>query len=90
MVYPGSIFYEISFYNSDVNSEEPLVELSYGVIFGVIESTIFGITESSKLGEEICFKEDVWLGVSEWNIKGIIEGTMIECSEVYKQGFFLD
>ena len=51
---------------------------------------MFGITESSKLGKEICFKEDVWLGVSAWNIEGIIEGTMIECSEVYKQGFFLD
>ena len=59
MGYTGSIFDVIRVYTSDVNSEESLVEFSYGVIFGLIESTMFGLTESSKLGEELCFREGV-------------------------------
>ena len=47
---------------------------------------MFGLTESYKLGEELGFKEYVWLGVSEWTIEGIIEGTMLGCSEGYKKG----
>ena len=54
--YPGYIFNGIRMYNSDGNSEELLYKLSYGVIFRVIESIIFGLTESSKLGEELVCK----------------------------------
>ena len=50
-------------YNSDGNSEELLVKLPYGVIFGAIYSIIFVLTEYSKLGEEIGCKEGVWLGI---------------------------
>ena len=53
MGYLGSIFDGIRVYNFDGNSEELLVELPYVVIFGTIESIIFGLTESSKLGEDL-------------------------------------
>ena len=46
-------------YNSDGNSEELLLELPYGVIFGAIESIIFGLTTSSTFGEELGCKEFV-------------------------------
>ena len=78
--YRGSIFDGIRVHNSDGNSEELLAEFPYGVIFGAIESIIFGLTESSKLGEELGCKEGVWLGLYEWNIEVIIEGAMIGCS----------
>ena len=68
-------------YKFDGNSEELLVKFSYGVIFGVIERIIFGLTESPKLGEDIGCKEGVSLGLFEWNIERIIEGTMIGCFE---------
>ena len=53
MGYPGSIFDFIRVYYFDGNSENVLAEFPYGVIFGAIESTMFGLTESSKLGEYI-------------------------------------
>ena len=53
MGYPDSIFDGIRVYNSDENSEEFLFELPYVVIFGVIEVKMFGLTESSKLGEDL-------------------------------------
>ena len=56
MGYLGSIFDGKRVYNYDGKSEEYLAELPYSVIFGGIESTIFGLTESSKLGEELGFK----------------------------------
>ena len=79
--YPDSIFDGIRVYNSDENSEEFLFELPYVVIFGVIEVKMFGLTESSKLGEELVCKEGVWRGVSEWTIEGKIEGTLLGCIE---------
>ena len=79
--YPDSIFDGIRVYNSDENSEEFLFELPYVVIFGVIEIKMFGLTESSKLGEELVCKEGVWRGVSEWTIEGKIEGTLLGCIE---------
>ena len=53
---PGFIFDGIRVYNSDGNYEESLFELPYGVIFDAIESTMFSLTESSKLGEDISCK----------------------------------
>ena len=53
MGYPGSIFDIIRMYKSDGNFEEFLSDFPYGVIFGAIESTMFGVSDSSKLGEEI-------------------------------------
>ena len=79
--YPGSIFDGIRVYNSVRNSEELLVEFPYGGIFGAIESIIIGLTEYSKLGEELGYKEGVWLRVTKWNIEGIIKGTMLGCVE---------
>ena len=43
--YPGFIFDGIRVYNSDGNSEELLVKLPYGVIFGAIYSIIFVLAE---------------------------------------------
>ena len=80
VVYTGSTFGGIRVYNYDGNSEESLVEFTYGVIFGVFESKSFGLTESSNLGEDIGCSESVWIVVSEWNIEVIIEGAMIGCS----------
>ena len=57
--YPGSIFDGVRVYNFGRNSEESLVEFPYGVIFGAIESTMFGLAESSKLGESLGCKESV-------------------------------
>ena len=59
MGYRGSIFDGIRVHNSDGNSEELLAEFPYGVIFGAIESIIFGHSESSKSGEELGCKEGV-------------------------------
>ena len=46
----------IRVYNSDGNYKESMFELPYGVIFDAIESTMFSLTESSKLGEDISCK----------------------------------
>ena len=43
MGYHGSILDVIRVYKYDGKSEEIIVELLYGVIFGAIESIIFGI-----------------------------------------------
>ena len=53
------IFDGIRVYNSDGNSEEILDEFPYGVIFGAIESIIFGLSEYSKSVEELCCKKIV-------------------------------
>ena len=79
--YLCSIFDGIRVYNSYGNSEEILDEFPYGVIFGAIESIIFGLSEYSKSVEELCCKKSVWLVESEWTIGGIIEGNIIGCVE---------
>ena len=79
--YRGSIFDGIRVHNSDGNSEELLAEFPYGVIFGAIESIIFGLSEYSKSVEELGCKKSVWLVESEWTIGGIIEGNIIGCVE---------
>ena len=59
MRYPGSIFDVITVYNSNGDSEELIVELPYGVLFGAIETILFGLTESVKIGEKLSCREGV-------------------------------
>ena len=40
---------------------------------------MFGLTEYSKLGEDLGYKESVRLGVSKWTTEDIIEGIMHSC-----------
>ena len=43
----------------------------------LIEISILGLTNSSKLGEELGFKEDASLAVFFYSIEGIPEGTIL-------------
>ena len=38
---------------------------------------MIGVADDSKIGEELGYKEDETLGISEWSNKGIPEGAII-------------
>ena len=54
-----------------------------------MEGKMFGFTKLSKPVEDIGCKEVVWLSGYECTIEGIIEGSMLGCSEGYNKGSLL-
>ena len=63
------------------NSEVVPVGTSNGATHGLFESIMLGIADSSKLGKSLDSREGALLGVSDWDVEGIPEGTMLGTNE---------
>ena len=70
-VYIDFIFDSIEEVHSDGYSERVPAEASEGETLGPIDSTLLGVTDSSKLGKWICCKSGTLLFVSDWSVEGI-------------------
>ena len=64
MGFIDSFFDGINEDNSDGNSEGFPVPTADDVSLGFFEMSMLGLADSSKLGEELRFREDVWLGAT--------------------------